>query len=96
MILPAEVQAITSQYQVLDGWIMPWYVLGIPRLHALLAAGNIISKTAAGHHGAAEFPSYADLCTRAINHRAGHPVTFTVADAVPTVAFGRTVIAAAT
>ncbi|TCO35483.1 hypothetical protein EV652_101363 [Kribbella steppae] len=64
------------------------------RLHALLATGKIISKTAAGHHGAAEFLSYADLCTRAINHRAGHPITFTVADAVPTVALGRRVVVA--
>ncbi|MEU4602001.1 nucleotidyltransferase domain-containing protein [Kribbella sp. NPDC023972] len=81
--------------QVLDGWIIPWYVLGIPRLHALLATGNIISKTAARQHGAAAFPSYADLCTRAINHRAGALGEFTVADATPTVAFGRAVIASA-
>ncbi len=37
--------------QVLGGRIVPWHVLGVPRLHALLATGNIISKTAAGHHG---------------------------------------------
>jgi hypothetical protein len=81
--------------QVLDGWIIPWCVLGIPRLHALLATGNIISKTAAGQHGAVAFPSYADLCTRAINHRAGALEEFTVADAAPTVAFGRAVVASA-
>jgi len=80
---------------VLDGWIIPWYVLGIPRLHALLATGNIISKTAAGEHGAALFPSYADLCTRCIAHRAGDTVTFTTADVAPTIAFGRAVISSA-
>ncbi len=81
--------------QVLDGRIVPWHFLGVPRLHALLATGNIISKTAAGHHGIVEFPAYADLCTRAIRHRAGDPIVFTAADAVSTVAFGRTVIASA-
>jgi hypothetical protein len=53
--LPAE--------QVLDGGIVPWCVLGVPGLHALLAAGNIMSTTVAGHHAAVEFPSYADLCS---------------------------------
>jgi hypothetical protein len=81
--------------QVLDGWIVPWHVLGVPRLHALLATGNIISKTAAGHHAVAEFPRYADLCTRAMLCRAGDPVVFTAADAISTVAFCRAVIASA-
>ncbi len=81
--------------EVLPGWIVPWFVLGIPRLHALLATGNMISKTAAGHHGATAFPQYADLCTRAINHRAGNPIAFTVTDVAPTVTFGRTIIATA-
>jgi hypothetical protein len=79
----------------LDGWIIPWYVLGIPRLHALLATGNIVSKTAAGEHGADLFPSYADLCARWITHRAGGNVAFTVADAAPTIAFGRALISSA-
>ena len=81
--------------RVLDGWILPWYVLGIPRLHALLATGNIVSKTAAGQHGAAVFPSSAELCGRAIDHRAGAEVTFTATDAAQTVTFGHTVIASA-
>jgi hypothetical protein len=80
---------------VLDGWIIPWYVLGIPRLHALLATGNIISKTAAGEHGAALFPSHAALCARCVAHRAGDPVDFTVADAAPTIALGRALITSA-
>jgi hypothetical protein len=80
---------------VLDGWIIPWYVLGIPRLHALLATGNIVSKTAAGEHAAALFPSYADLSARCIAHRAGGPADFTVADVPPTIAFARAVITSA-
>jgi hypothetical protein len=31
-------------------WVLPWVMLGVPRLHALLATGNIVSKTAAGEH----------------------------------------------
>ncbi|MFI5693143.1 nucleotidyltransferase domain-containing protein [Kribbella sp. NPDC051586] len=81
--------------EVIDGWIIPWCVLGVPRLHALLAEGNIVSKTAAGEHGAATFPAYAGLCRRAIDHRAGTEVVFTAADAIDAVAFGRTVIASA-
>jgi hypothetical protein len=84
-----------SDDHVLDGWIVPWYVLGIPRLHALLATGNIVSKTAAGEHGAGLFPSYADLCARCIDHRAGGSVDFTVADVAPAVALGRAVISSA-
>ena len=87
--------AAFSDDHVIDGWIVPWYVLGIPRLHALLATGNIVSKTAAGEHGAATFPTYAGLCKRAIDHRAGQDGVFTAAEVGQTVAFGRTVIAAA-
>ena len=81
--------------EVLAGWIIPWFVLGIPRLHALLATGNIVSKTAAGGHGAAAYSSYSGLCRRAIDHRAGADVVFTAADATQGVAFGRTVIVSA-
>jgi hypothetical protein len=72
-----------------------WRVLGIPRLHALLATGNIISKTAAGEHAIAVFPAYADLCARAVKHRSGDSVTFTAADATQTVSFGHEVITSA-
>jgi hypothetical protein len=81
--------------EVLADWIVPWFVLGIPRLHALLATGNVVSKTAAGEYGAGVFPAYADLCRRAIEHRAGQNVVFTVADVAPTIAFGEAVIASA-
>jgi hypothetical protein len=39
--------------EVLEAWVVPWCVLGIPRLHALLATGNIISNGAAGGHAVA-------------------------------------------
>ncbi|MEV5963527.1 hypothetical protein AB0L70_17280 [Kribbella sp. NPDC051952] len=81
--------------QVIDAWIIPWCVLGVPRLHALLATGNIVSKTAAGEHGAVTFPAYGELCRRAIEHRGGAEVVFTAADAVEAVAFGRAVVASA-
>lgn len=32
--------------EVLPDSVLPWVMLGVPRLHALLATGNIISKTA--------------------------------------------------
>lgn len=35
--------------------ILPWVVLGVRRLHVLLATGNIISKTAAGEHALTAF-----------------------------------------
>ena len=66
--------------QVLVEFIVPWCTLGVPRLHALLVTGEIVSKTAAGRHGAATFPQWASLCERCIAHRAGDPQQFTVAD----------------
>lgn len=81
--------------QVLDEFIVPWCTLGVPRLHALLVTGEIVSKTAAGQHGAAAFPQWASLCERCIDHRTGGAQQFTVADAKESVAFGRAVIAAA-
>jgi hypothetical protein len=79
----------------LDAWVVPWFVLGIPRLHALLATGNIISKSAAGHHAVAAFPDWSALIERCLAHRAGDEQQFTAAHAKSAVAFGRTVIAAA-
>jgi hypothetical protein len=93
-----ELSAVVAERpaeEVLAGGIIPWFVLGIPRLHALLATGNIVSKTVAGRHGAEVYPAYAELCGRAIDHRAGQDVVFTAADAAPTVAFGRSIITAA-
>jgi hypothetical protein len=46
-----------------------------------------------GKYGAATFLSYAEIGTRAINHRAGLEIVFTAADAAEAVAFGRMVIA---
>lgn len=79
--------------EVVDEGVVPWCTLGIPRLHALLATGEIVSKTAAGRHGAATFPQWAALCEHCIEHRAGAVRQFTTRDAREAVAFGRAVIA---
>jgi hypothetical protein len=79
--------------EVTPDWIVPWFVLGIPRLHALLTTGKIVSKSAAGHHALHHFPDATSLIDRALAARAGRPQTFSVADARAAVSFGRTVIA---
>jgi hypothetical protein len=76
-------------------WVLPWIVLGVPRLHALLATGNIISKTRAGEHALIAFPEWSPLLNRCLDHRAGKPETFTTADAKAAVPYGRQVITAA-
>ncbi|GAA0959468.1 hypothetical protein GCM10009554_73210 [Kribbella koreensis] len=81
--------------EVVDTWILPWVMLGVPRLHALLATGNIISKTAAGEHALIAFPEWSPLLHRCLDHRSGKPETFTVADARSAVPYGRKVITAA-
>jgi hypothetical protein len=81
--------------EVLDAWVVPWCVLGIPRLHALLATGNIISKGAAGRYAITAFPDWVPLVERCLAHRGGDEQQFTVADAKSASVFGRTVIAAA-
>jgi Nucleotidyltransferase domain len=77
----------------IDAWIVGWTVLGVPRLHALLTTGAIVSKTAAGRHGADRFAQWAELCDRCLADRAGEPQRYTVEDARAAVAFGRAVIA---
>ncbi|WP_328322133.1 hypothetical protein OHA70_26205 [Kribbella sp. NBC_00382] len=81
--------------EVVDAWILPWVMLGVPRLHALLATGNIISKTAAGEHALIAFPEWAPLLHRCLDHRSGKPETFTVADAKSAIPYGHKVITAA-
>ncbi|TCN42665.1 nucleotidyltransferase-like protein [Kribbella orskensis] len=81
--------------EVLPDWILPWVVLGVPRLHALLATGNIISKTAAGEHALTTFPTWTGLITRSLTHRSGHPQHFTIADAKSAVPYGREVVTTA-
>lgn len=78
--------------EVVPDWVLPWFMLGVPRLHALLATGNIISKTGAGEHALVAFPEWAPLLNRCLDHRAGKPDTFTYADARTAVPFGRKVI----
>lgn len=67
---------------VMDGWIVPWFVLGPARLHYTLAHGDIISKAAAGEYLAQLFPEYADLAHRAVRWRAGEAERFNAADVV--------------
>ncbi|MFI5708625.1 nucleotidyltransferase domain-containing protein [Kribbella sp. NPDC051620] len=81
--------------EVVDAWILPWVMLGVPRLHALLATGNIISKTGAGEHALIAFPEWSPLLHRCLDHRAGKPETFTVTDARSAVPYGRKVITTA-
>lgn len=78
--------------EVVTDWVMPWVVLGVPRLHALLATGKIVSKTGAGEHALTTFPEWSNLITRCLQHRAGHPITFTTTDAKAAIPFGRKVI----
>ncbi len=46
----------------MEAWVVEWFVLGVPRLHALLATDEIVSKTAAGRWGAERFPAWAEPC----------------------------------
>jgi hypothetical protein len=78
--------------EVVESWMIPWFVLGIPRLHALLSTGAIVSKTAAGEHALTHFPAYAELIKRCLESRAGAAHTFTVADVPATLAFGHALI----
>ncbi|MGC4942012.1 aminoglycoside adenylyltransferase domain-containing protein [Kribbella sp. DT2] len=78
--------------EVAPAWIMPWFVLGIPRLHALLTTGAIVSKTEAGRHALHHFPEYTPLITRCLTTRTGTPETFTIADVAPTLTLCRAVI----
>jgi hypothetical protein len=55
----------------MEAWVVECFVLGVPRLHALLATDEIVSKTAAGRWGAERFPAWAQLCGRCVASRAG-------------------------
>lgn len=76
------------------GWIR-WLVLGAPRLHATLATGGVLSKTAAGKYVAGLLPEHADLAGRSVASRAGRDVPFGPPDALAAAALVRAVVAAA-
>ena len=78
---PSELAGLAPD-AVMDGKIVPWFVLGPARLHYTLAHGDIISKAAAGEYLAQLFPEYADLAHRAIRWRAGEAEEFTATDVV--------------
>lgn len=72
-----------------------WMTLGAPRLHATLAAGRILSKTATGAYVAEHFPAYAGLARRCVAWRAGEDVSFTFADGLDAARLVRAVVSAA-
>ncbi|MEH0842753.1 aminoglycoside adenylyltransferase domain-containing protein [Micromonospora sp. CPCC 205711] len=78
---PSELAGLAPD-AVMDGKIVPWFVLGPARLHYTLAHGDITSKAAAGEYLAQLFPEYADLAHRAIRWRAGETEEFTATDVV--------------
>jgi Nucleotidyltransferase domain len=71
-----------------------WMTLGAPRLHATLATGRILSKTATGGYVAAHFPAYAELAGRCVAWRAGRDVPFTFADGLAAAELIRAVVSA--
>ena len=72
-----------------------WLTLGAARLHATLATGRILSKTATGAYVAEHFPAYQDLAGRCVSWRAGADEDFTFADGAAAAALVRAVVASA-
>lgn len=67
--------------ETLPGGVVPWAALGPGRLHATIATGEIISKTAAAGYTATLLPGHGELLARAKAHRLGDDSqSFTVAD----------------
>lgn len=48
-----------------------WGCLGVARLHAAIVTGQILSKSAAGHHGLDHFPDHQDIIVEALRLRRG-------------------------
>ena len=90
-VVAGEVPA--DQDEVAD--VAVWTALGLPRLHALLMTGHVVSKTAAGQYALEQFPEFAELVGRCLRARAGEEVAFAPADAGGVVALGRAVLESA-
>lgn len=71
-----------------------WPLFGVPRLHALLATGRIISKSETARYAAESFPGYAGLALRCLRHRQGEPQAFDLADARASIDLGREIVGA--
>jgi hypothetical protein len=72
-----------------------WLTLGAARLHATLATGRILSKTASGAYVVEHFPAYAELAGRCMAWRAGEDVPFTMGDGLAAAGLVRAVVSAA-
>jgi hypothetical protein len=88
------VAAAAAAGLVRDEWVT-WLVLGAPRLHATLATGEVLTKTAAAAYAADRWPDHADLAARCAAARAGAPAAFAPADGLAAADLVRTVVAAA-
>ncbi len=56
-------------------WGPPWGVLGISRIHATIATGEVVSKTAAGVHARQTFgPRWTPITDECLRLRRGSPV----------------------
>ena len=67
---------VPDRLDELEPWIVPWFVLGIPRLHHLLATGRLTSKDGAGHHAVAVFGErWRPLVAEALAYRATGELT---------------------
>ena len=73
---------VPAAWPVTWAWLATWAALGPGRLHATIATGQIISKTAAADYTARLLPRFGELLERAKAHRLGDETgAFAVADA---------------
>ncbi|HEV7654298.1 MAG TPA: hypothetical protein VGP36_06115 [Mycobacteriales bacterium] len=88
-----RVAADRPAHAPISGEPVVWLVLGAARLHATLATGRILSKTATGAYVAGRFPAWAELAGRCVSWRAGEEVPFTFADGSAAAALIHAVVA---
>ncbi|HST67943.1 MAG TPA: nucleotidyltransferase domain-containing protein [Mycobacteriales bacterium] len=94
----AQAERVTAERPpeaAVGGGPVVWLTLGAARLHATLATGRVVSKTATGAYVAEHFPAYAELAKRCVAWRAGEDVGFTMADGAAAAALVRDVVSSA-